>query len=203
MCRALAADRFRQLRVLVPSSMEQLDESHAAFGESPCKQAIRCIGAWLARVLTIKLERAGRLIRHVGQLGNRRLHPERHLVLRDSRRDLRIARLRELRLIQFIQVVQESPAHLRIDAGRIREVQHGIRSRPELHPLIPRRQKTAAPQSVREGLISKRSAARRHHDICREILVLTPKTICQPRSDTGTPCKLKSGLEERDPRDRG
>ena len=77
-----------------------------------------------------------RLVREVGQLRHRGLHPVRHLVLRDARCDLRIAELVQLHLIQARHIVDEPPARLRAEAGRIGQVEHRIAERTELHALV-------------------------------------------------------------------
>ena len=53
----------------------------------------------------------------------------------------------------------------------------------ELHALIPRRQKAAAPQAVIERLIALLPAQRNHHDERRQVLVLAaqPYAIHEPR----------------------
>ena len=83
----------RQLAVMVPIAMVELDEAHAALGQAARQQAVRGEGAGLFRVLAVQFEGVRRLFRKIGQFRNRRLHPERHLVLRDAGADLRIAEL--------------------------------------------------------------------------------------------------------------
>ena len=45
---ALGADLFRQIAVLVPPAMEELDESHTALGQPPRQDAVRGIAAGLS-----------------------------------------------------------------------------------------------------------------------------------------------------------
>ena len=82
----------RQLAVMVPVAMEELDEAHAALRQPPRQQAIRREGARASCILSVKVERCvARLFGKIGQLRHRRLHAKRHLILRDARRDFRIA----------------------------------------------------------------------------------------------------------------
>src|SRR5262249_33128175 len=110
---ALANDLFRQREVLVPATMEQLDEANAAFGQAPCQQAIGCKGARLAGLAAVQLEGGRRFLRQVNQLRHTALHPVSHLVLADARGDFRIAGVIELELIEPAQVIEE-PASPRI-----------------------------------------------------------------------------------------
>src|SRR6202041_3370214 len=90
-----------QLAVVIPIAMKELYGTDAALGQPPRQQAIGGEGSRLAGVLSVKLKGAGRLLRKVRQLGHRRLHAERHLVLRDARRDLRIAKFIEPYAVQL------------------------------------------------------------------------------------------------------
>src|SRR5262249_8071343 len=47
---ALSANTFRQAGVMVPTLLVKLNESHAAFGQSPGEQAVGCECAGLAAV---------------------------------------------------------------------------------------------------------------------------------------------------------
>ena len=80
----------------------------------------------------------------------------------------------------------------------IREIQHRIALRAELHALIFGGQKAAAPLAVGQRLIVRIAASlRNHHHECRQILVLAAQSIGQPCADDGPPGELESGLEKR------
>ena len=91
--RALALQReiARQIVVLIPAAMIELDEAHVALGEPPRQQAVGGVRARLARLRAVHLEDRVGLLRQIHQVRHGRLHPVRHLVLRDARFDLRIA----------------------------------------------------------------------------------------------------------------
>ena len=80
-----------QVAVMVPASLEDLDKAHVPLRQPPGQQAIRGDRPRNVHVGTVHVENMLRLVRHVGQLGDRRLHAIGHLVLRDARVDLRIA----------------------------------------------------------------------------------------------------------------
>ena len=100
---------FVQIRVLIPARVHQHHEPDAALHHSPRQQAV---GPELLRRLVVDavhVERRRRLLRKVQQFRARRLHPERQLIRSDARRDLRIARLGQLLLVQIPQRIQRRP----------------------------------------------------------------------------------------------
>src|SRR5689334_12153373 len=68
--RALNLDLRREFRMLIPASVEQLDESHTALRESPRKQAIPRVRSRLACVLTVQVESSLRLCGEIRQVWN-------------------------------------------------------------------------------------------------------------------------------------
>src|SRR5262245_47501688 len=87
---SLSGNLLGKVVVLVPSAMEELDEPYAPLGQPSREQTIRGKTSGTPCLLAVERERARGLLREVGQFGHRHLHPVRHLVLRDSGRDLRI-----------------------------------------------------------------------------------------------------------------
>ena len=85
---ALPGNQLRQRVVVIPSAMEELNEADAAFREPPGEQAVRGKRAGRPRLGSVHLENPVGLFREIREVGHRRLHPVRHLVLRDPRRDL-------------------------------------------------------------------------------------------------------------------
>ncbi len=88
---ALQRQIARQIAVLIPAAMVQLDEAHAALGQAPGQQTIRRIRARLARVRAVQIKNVFRLAGSVHQLRHRGLHAVRHLRLLNARQDFRIA----------------------------------------------------------------------------------------------------------------
>ena len=93
----------RQVAVLVPAAMIELDEAHAALGQPPRQQAIGGEGAGLAGVRAVQFEGAVRLLGQIGQLRHGGLHAVSHLILRDAGGDLGIAEVFQLALVQLRQ----------------------------------------------------------------------------------------------------
>ena len=80
-----------------------------------------------------------------------------------------------------------------------RDFQDRITRAAELHALIHRRQKAAAPQAVVKRLVfAPTRAKRRHDDISRQIAVQATETIAEPRADAGPSGELRARLAKRD-----
>ena len=82
--------------MLVPAAVEDLDEPDVALGQPAGQQAAAGEGARLVHVGPVQVEDVLGLVRDVGQLGDRGLHPEGHLVLGDPGLGLGVGDLLEL-----------------------------------------------------------------------------------------------------------
>ena len=125
-----------------------------------------------------------RLLRKIGQFRHRGLHPERHLVLRDARRDFGSPNSSSFIWFSLPRSSRKRRAVAVVEARRIRQVQHRIADRAELHALIPRGQEAAAPQPVVERLVRRcpspaRSSRRRPAD---------PRSRCPARRTATSRC---------------
>ena len=136
--------------------------------------------------------------RQIGHVGHARLHAERHLVLRDPRFDLGIELLLELMAVQRVQLVEHRAAAGAADAVGVAEVEHRILAGPELHALILRIQKAAAPQPRVERLVGL--VRRDEHDERRQVVVHRAQAVRQPRAHRRPAGDLRAGLKERDRR---
>jgi len=85
----------------IPPPIKQLHVADPLLHESPGEETVVSEGTRLPDVRAIGIEGLGILLRDVGQLGNRGLHPERHLILGDAGVDLRIREGLVLLLVQF------------------------------------------------------------------------------------------------------
>ena len=133
-----------QVAVLVPGFVEELHEAHAALDQPAGQQAV--VGERrLARLGAVHLEHVLRLLRDVHQLRRAGLHAERHLERVDARGDFGIADCVEPHLVQLLDRIERVALQLVVDAARVREIQHRVAAAAELHALIDRRQKAAAP----------------------------------------------------------
>ena len=91
---ALPLDALRQVVVLIPALVIELDERDAALGEPARQQTVGGERARRPRVRAVERQRLLRFVREVHHAGHAGLHAIRHLVLRDARVDLGIARPR-------------------------------------------------------------------------------------------------------------
>ena len=188
----------RQVAVLVPALVIELDEPHAALGQPAREQAVGgkvpgvlASGPYRSNVSAVSFETSI-------TPGHAGLHAIRHLVLRDARVDFGVAeRLGRVR-VQVLQPIQQQPPALARDAVGIAEIEHRIRAAAELHALMLRRQEAAAPQARVERLVDL--ARRDQHDERRQVFVVAAQAVVHPRAHAGPPGDLRAGLEERDRR---
>ena len=191
----LALNAALERPVLVPAPMVELDEAHAALGQSARQQAVVGIRARAAGVLAVEVEHRLRLAGQVGEFRHRALHLERHLVLRDARDDFGIAVLLELLAVELGQRVEEGAPLVARNAGRIGQIQDRVADRAELDPLVARRQEARAPEPVVQRLAP--GALRDHHDEAGQVAGLAAETVAQPRAHAGTARDLRPGLQKR------
>ena len=115
---------------MVPAAVVELDEPHAALGQPPRQQAVRCERA-VAAARTIHIENARRLVAEIDQVGHAHLHPEGQLVLRDARGDLGVFDQLPLGAIELGDGLDQVLLRLAAHARRIADV--GNRVAPELN----------------------------------------------------------------------
>src|SRR2546429_5646224 len=106
--------------MLVPASMEKLDEADASLGKAAGQQTVGYKRAGLFGILSIKLKDMLRFFRKVRQLRNGTLHPKCHFVLRDSCGNLRVTKFLELHVVELTQGVQVLAPQAGIEPRRIR-----------------------------------------------------------------------------------
>ena len=166
----LALDLSGQVAVLVPPHVIELNEADATLGEPARQQAVGGVAAGLQDVRSVKVEDRRRLADKVGELGHRRLHAIAQLVLGDAREDLGVAGQCVVQVVERGDLVEHLPSRAARAAGGVGEVKHRLLAAAELDPLVARRQKTAAPETVVERLVG--APAREQHHECRQVLIL-------------------------------
>ena len=175
---------FGKIAVMVPVAVIELDEAHAALGQPPRQQAVVGEGAGLRahRGRTARERCAGSFERSVSS-GTDDLHAERHLVLRDARRrssgSPNSSSVCSLSFAQRVQVARG--AVRRGEARRVRQVQHRVADRAELHALETRGQEAAAPQAVVERLPAAALPGRDHDHERGQVLRVAAQAIGDPR----------------------
>ena len=143
-----------QVVVLIPASVIELDEAHAALGQPTRQQAVGGVRPGFPRVGSIELESMLWLARQIHQGRDRGLHAIGHLVLGDPRGDLRIAKRFGAQAVDFLHGVEDVPAIAPVDSRRISQVEHGIAPGAEPDALISRGQETAAPEARKQRLVN-------------------------------------------------
>src|SRR5262249_40231272 len=182
---ALAADLGGQIAVLVPAAMEELHEADAALDHAAGEKAVAGEAAVVVTAVdAVHLSNVPRLARQVGQLRHRRLHAEGHLILGDTRVDLRIADGAGGEAVQLVDAVEHAAARVRVDPRRIGEIKHRVLSRAEANALMLARQKARAPETREERLIGAVARALRDHDDeRRQIIGEGPEPIAEPGAE--------------------
>jgi hypothetical protein len=113
-----------------------------------------------------------RLLAHIEQSRNARLHFERHLVLRDARLQFRIMQRSIRDLVQRVDGLYRVSLHVTADAARIRDVQNRIADRVEPYALELTGQNAGRPLPRRDRLHLTAVALRHEHDKTGEIVGL-------------------------------
>ena len=182
-----------QPAVMVPVGMEQLHKPHAALDQPAGQQAVRRVGARPPRIGPIHLERRLALARQVGQLGNAGLHPPRQFVLGHAIESLGVPGLLLSLGVEFRQVVQHAPSQVAREPRRVAQVQHAVAGIPQLHSLVPGRQKPRAPVMVVEGLVAPPLEPGDEHKVIGQVGVLASQAIAGPCPKAGAAGQLVPG----------
>ena len=197
---ALGDNRFRQILVMIPAAVEELNEPDTAFGKPSGQQTIGGERAPRACVRAVQIKYVFRLIGHVSQVRQRHLHAISQFVLRDPSNDFGITYFRYFQLIEPGQVVEHPAADVRAQPIRVRQKKHRVGNGSKLRPLVLRRKEAAAPKPVVQRLSAESAALRHHGHKGGQILVLTAQPVRQPGPDAWPACPLSTRLEERDRR---
>ena len=184
-----------QEAVVVPIAMVELDEACAAFGESAGEQAVRREGA-VAGCAAVEFERFRAFGTDVHQLRHAGLHLEGHFILRDACGDLGVVAEGGVLFVERIDRRHVRALSLARDAVWTGEIQNGIALRAELHALILRRQKAAAPLPRRNGLRRAAFAGGYHDDKARQILRLAAEPVGDPCAHARTARDLSACVHE-------
>src|SRR5262249_43942756 len=120
---ALALDVARQVVVLIPALVIELNELHASLGEPPREQTVRGKRPRRPRVLAVEIECLVALARYVHDARHAGLHAVRHLVLRDPRVDVLVAEPFGGVRVEIPQSIEQHPAALTRDATGITKIE--------------------------------------------------------------------------------
>jgi hypothetical protein len=130
-----------------------------------------------------------------------KLPAERHFVLGDACRDFRIAEVVQLLLVERREVVEKIALHAAVDAGGIREIQHGVATAAEFHALEARRQKAGSPVEVVEDLTAACAFAHGSHDhVSRQVFRFRSQAVAEPCPQRRPSGKLSAAQQKRNGR---
>ncbi len=88
---ALKGEIAREIVVLIPAAMIELNEADTTFGQPASHKTIGSVGAGLLGIGAVEFERAFGFFGKIGQFRHGGLHAEGHLILRDAGADFGIA----------------------------------------------------------------------------------------------------------------
>ena len=143
--------------------MEDLHHAHAALHQSPCEQCRMGVGAGFGGVGAVHLQRGLALVAEVCEVRHARLHAKGHLVLRNARLCLGIAKAFESLLVQLPERVEHRAPVTGIYAGRVLHVQNRIATAAQFHAIVFGRQKPAGPHAREERLAGVLDGGGEHH----------------------------------------
>src|SRR5262245_16344711 len=113
---ALQRKITREIIMLIPTPVVELDKPDITLSQSSGEQAIVGICAGLARFRTIKLEDMLGFFRKVHQIRNRSLHAISHFILRDPSLDFRVSICLGLHPVQLDHRIEHLPARTLTDS---------------------------------------------------------------------------------------
>ena len=163
---ALSADLRRQIAMLVPTPVEDLNTPHTPLNQPTSQQRTGRKGPRLLYLVTIQVGGGLRLAGKVHQVRDAALHAEGHLVLGDARQCLRITPAFMGLGIEAIESVEHHTPVLPADSRRVVDVQHGVTDGPQGHARVAGRQISTAPHASEErlGIGLGRPVGCQHHE---------------------------------------
>src|SRR5262249_32248037 len=131
----LLLEKKRNVVMVGPAAIHDLDETNAALGKPSSQKAI--VGErLLAGLGAVLLKHVGRLLGQIVQLGHAGLHARRHLVGLDSRGNLQVASPRGLELVERLDAVHDAPPSLGIHAVWVGSEKNLLLAAPEPPTLV-------------------------------------------------------------------
>jgi hypothetical protein len=120
--------------MMIPVAMVQLNEAHPSLGQSARQQAVGSERT-VARPGAVHIQNRLRLFAHIHQFGYAGLHPERHLILRDTRQDFRIAHGPILNPVEIVDRLNGVALDAGAQPSRVLNVEDRVSDGIELHAL--------------------------------------------------------------------
>ena len=151
--------------MIVPTPMVQLHKPNPTLDHPSSHQTIRCITTGLLDLRSIHLQNRLGFVGDIGQVRNRHLHLESHLILIDPRTDLWVLLPLKFELIELCDLVEHPPTQTSAHPRRIAQIQNRLTATSKFHPLMARWQKSTSPKPIQKPLIRiVPTPMRDHHD---------------------------------------
>ena len=183
-----ARQRRPETAVRVPALPRrvELHEANSALDKPASQQALPTVRVRRLLADSILSQRFRRLLRDVQRVAGRQLHPRREFITGDAGVELQFAR--SLLLMNPVELCEQVAAQS-FDLARLLrfgfEIQDRRPDRSHSSPLIQRRQITGLP--VLHRVRRQPTVGRIEHDIRRQILILSPEPVRDPRTQRRQP----------------
>ena len=134
----LPANVRRQATMVIPAAVKDLNKTHAPLGHPSSQETVVAKSPGLRYIFAVEIKHVLRFGGDVDQLRYGRLHSKGHLVLRDPRLCLRVAKGIINPAIHRLQPIEHQAASFLADTVRVREIQHRIALCAEGNPRVDR-----------------------------------------------------------------
>ena len=194
---ALRLEIVGKIAMLIPAPMENLHRPHPPLHQPAGQQQAVRERPRLLYVVAIHLQRRGGFAGKIGQLRHARLHPEGHLILRDTGLDLGIVKAVESQAVEPAEPIEHLPAIGSGDPRRIGQIEHRVARAAQRHPAVPGGEEPARPHPREEGLRGIDVGQRCENHKGGEIVALAPQAIRHPAPQARLAWHLAAGHHER------
>ena len=96
--------------MLIPATVEELEEAHALFGHAPCEQAVPGKASGLFHGRAIEILHVLGLLGNIHEVRDLSLHPEGHLILFNPGLGLGVGEFLESPVVELLETVKQLAA---------------------------------------------------------------------------------------------
>ena len=193
---ALVGKIIREVGVLVPAAVEDLDGADAAFAHAAGEEAGVGKGPGLEGFGSVKVEDVLGFVLEIGQFGHAVLHAPGHFVLQAAGRDFVIAHPFVVELVELGHAIDHRSAQAFGNAGGVGEVKDGVAGTADGDALVIGGENAGAPEAGVDGLARFATGPGRGHDkVVGEGAIHRFEGIREPRAEGGAARDLRSGLD--------
>jgi hypothetical protein len=176
---AVVLESFGQFAVLIPTVVEELDETGAAFEQASGEETVAGIARFAMIFYPMQVEHGLRFIGKVHEFGCAGLEAEGLFVTLNARGDCWISAFCEGDFVEFAQGVEQCPLRGGVETHRVREVGNGIAFVAKADASERVRQKAAAVVACAAADVWRASQDHVHW----QVLTLATETVERPGTE--------------------